>query len=242
MGGQTQNPYKTGMAPCGSSSGSAVAVAANLTAVAIGTETLGSLVCPASHSGIVTLKPTAGLVSQKGIIPVAHSFDTAGPMTRTITDLAILLGAIDNRKVDYTQFLKPNALAGKRIAVASNVQSEQLGVSTLFNQAIADLKRRGAIIIQSCSFDYERPYSQFYSVALTEFRAGINQHLNSTKVTGAENLDALVKRNEKLRDQELDLFGQEIFTDAQTAAKPDEKSYQQTLTNRPENERRSSGY
>ena len=160
-GGQTRNPYALDRNPCGSSSGSGAAVAASLAAVAVGTETDGSIVCPSSANSIVGIKPTLGLVSRSGIIPIAHSQDTAGPMARTVTDAAVLLGAltgIDSRDPvteqsrgksfsDYTKFLDPEGLRGARIGVARKFFGFSDKVDRLMQTAIDEMKRQGAIII-----------------------------------------------------------------------------------------------
>src|SRR5690606_37940647 len=151
-GGQTLNPYDVRRTPCGSSSGSAVAVSANLTVVAVGTETDGSIVCPAARSGIVRLKPTVGLVSRSGIIPISHSQDTAGPMTRTVRDAALLLNVLAGHAPDdaasspaaandYTQLLSPDALRGKRIGVMRHTFGRDAGLDAHMEQQL-DLLRR----------------------------------------------------------------------------------------------------
>src|SRR5262249_6488774 len=159
-GGLTRNPYALDRNPCGSSSGSGGAVAANLCAAAIGTETDGSIVCPSSANGIVGLKPTVGLVSRSGVIPISHSQDTAGPMARTVRDAAILLGVLagvdpddpatanKDRKAetDYVQFLDPKGLKGAKIGVARNYFGFHDGVDDVLNEALEALKKQGAIL------------------------------------------------------------------------------------------------
>jgi amidase len=161
-GGQTKNPYILNHNPCGSSAGSGVAVAANLCAVAIGTETDGSIVCPASVNGIVGIKPTVGLVSRSGIIPISKTQDTAGPMARTVTDAVILLGALSGIDVadsitneskgksftDYTPYLDINALKGKRIGIEKKPQGTNPFINALLEKAISILKKNGAEIIE----------------------------------------------------------------------------------------------
>src|SRR5262245_14258324 len=171
-GGLTRNPYVLDRNACGSSSGSGVAVAANLCAVAIGTETDGSIVCPSTTNGIVGIKPTLGLVSRSGIIPIAHSQDTAGPMARTVADAAILLGAItgvdprdaateeSNGKsfTDYTRFLDPKGLQGARIGIARKFFGFSDAVDRLMNDAIEVMKRSGATIIDPVNLGQSREY------------------------------------------------------------------------------------
>src|SRR6478609_5270701 len=157
-GGQTKNPYSLERNPCGSSSGSGAAVSANLCAVAIGTETDGSIICPSSINGIVGIKPTVGLLSRSGIIPISATTDTAGPMARTVTDAAILLSALtgidENDAVtkssegktekDYTKFLDADGLKGKRIGIEKSYLKVHEAVYSLFQKAIEQLKNRGA--------------------------------------------------------------------------------------------------
>ena len=161
-GGQTKNPYFLDHNPCGSSAGSGAAVSANLCVVSVGTETDGSIVCPASVSGVVGIKPTVGLVSRTSIIPISKTQDTAGPMARTVKDAAILLGilaAIDendsvtqkskgNSFSDYTKFLDLNALKGKRIGIEKKPQGDNKYVNLLLEQTINLLKTKGAVIIE----------------------------------------------------------------------------------------------
>src|SRR5438552_5744075 len=166
-GGLTKNPYALDRNACGSSSGSGVAVSASLCAVAVGTETDGSIVCPSSANGIVGIKPTLGLISRAGIVPIAHSQDTAGPMARTVRDAAILLNALagpdprdsatsdaDAKKQhDYTQFLDPNGLRGARIGVARKYFGFNDAVDKLMNDLIAEIKSAGAVIVDPADLE-----------------------------------------------------------------------------------------
>ena len=161
-GGQTKNPYFLDHNPCGSSAGSGVAVSANLCVVSVGTETDDSIVCPASANGIVGLKPTVGLISRSGIIPISQTQDTAGPMARTVADAAILLGVLSGidksdsatleskGKIfpDYTRFLDLNALKGKRIGIEKKPQGDNKYINTLLEEAISLLKKQGATIVE----------------------------------------------------------------------------------------------
>ena len=166
-GGQTKNPYILTRSPCGSSSGSGAAVAANVIPVAIGTETDGSIVCPASANSIVGIKPTMGLVGRSGVIPGAHSQDVVGPMARTVADAAAVLGVLtgadpqdpatngsDGRaQTDYTKFLDPQGLEGARIGIARNYFGYHEMVDALINQSIAVMKERGAVIVDPANVD-----------------------------------------------------------------------------------------
>src|SRR5881628_1025206 len=195
-GGQTRNPYALDRNPCGSSSGSGVAVSANLCALAVGTETDGSIVCPSSANGIVGIKPTLGLVSRSGIIPIAHSQDTAGPMARTMRDAAILLGALAGpdhgdpatlsassrgQITDYTKYLDPNGLRGARIGVA---RSKFFGFSDVvdktINDALATMKSAGAVIVDPANLETAGKFDDSeFDVLLYEFKADLNGYLAS---------------------------------------------------------------
>jgi amidase len=191
-GGQTRNPYALDRNPSGSSSGSAVAVAANLCAAAVGTETDGSITSPASVNGIVGLKPTVGLVSRRGIIPIAHSQDTAGPMARSVADAAILLGAMTAADAqdaamidrdgpvyqDYTPFLDPQGLAGARIGVARNFFGFNEQVDRLLETCLEVLRRQGAEVIDPAPVLTAGQFAESETlVLLTEFKAGLDAYL-----------------------------------------------------------------
>jgi amidase len=224
VGGQTLNPYDTARSPCGSSSGSAVSVAANLTAVSIGTETDGSVVCPAGINGIVGIKPTVGLVSRSGIIPIAHSQDTAGPMGRTVRDAAILLAAMtgtdpDDAETlnaesdrDYSSNLTADALNGKRIGVIRGWYGEGSNpdVDAIYETGIEKIQAAGAIIIDDIEFELDEMNDAEYEVLLYEFRAGLNSYLQKSAAP-VENLDDLIKFNDANADTVMPVFGQEIF-------------------------------
>src|SRR6266478_1112307 len=207
-GGFTQNPYILNWTACGSSSGSAVATATNLCAAAVGTETDGSVTCPASNNLIVGLKPTVGLVSQQGIIPIAHSQDTAGPMARTVTDVAILLGALQspfgavagaNLPQDYTQFLNRGALRGARIGVDRRFFTLDYGGEPPFDavaeHAINVMRSLGATIVDPMdSGDLFSVGGPEFTVLLFEFKAQVAQYLASLSHTSiqAHQLDAII--------------------------------------------------
>ncbi|MGH2568762.1 MAG: amidase family protein, partial [Bacteroidota bacterium] len=190
-GGQTKNPYALDRNPCGSSSGSGASVAANFCTVAVGTETDGSIVCPSSANGIVGIKPTLGLVSRTGIIPIAHSQDTAGPMARTVEDAATLLGALAGidaddpatgqrgmrLAADYRQFLDANGLKGARIGVARKFFGFNDKVDTLMNDAIDVMKQAGATIVDPADLPTHGKFDESeFEVLLFEFKADLNRY------------------------------------------------------------------
>jgi amidase len=230
-GGLTRNPYALDRNPCGSSSGSGVAVSANLCGVAIGTETDGSIVCPATTNGIVGIKPTLGLVSRSGIIPIAHSQDTAGPMARTVTDAAILLGAIvgiDPRDAvtqesggksftDYTRFLDPDGLRGARIGVARKYFGFNDEVDRLMNEALEVMKRSGATVIDPVDLASSKEYEESeIEVLLYEFKHDLNKYLSELGPDARfRSLKEIIEFNEKNRGREMPYFGQELFLKAE---------------------------
>ncbi|MGA9994843.1 MAG: amidase [Pyrinomonadaceae bacterium] len=240
-GGQTRNPYAIDRNPCGSSSGSGAAVAANLCAASIGTETDGSIVCPASANGIVGIKPTLGLVSRSGIIPIAHSQDTAGPMARTVADAAALLSAltgIDARdemtkessgraQKDYTQFLDPNGLRGARIGVARNFFGFSDKVDKLMNEAIEAMKRQGAIIVDPAEVPNSGKYDDSeFEVLLYEFKADLNSYLAALGPRApVHSLKEIIEFNERNRAQEMPFFGQDIMIKAEAKGPLTSKEY-----------------
>lgn len=229
-GGQTKNPFALNCSPCGSSSGSGVAVSANLCAVAVGTETDGSVVCPSSTNGVVGIKPTVGLVSRSGIIPISHSQDTAGPIARSVTDAAILLGAmtgIDKEDeitaesrgkmfTDYTKFLDADGLKNARIGVLRNFSGYHEKVDALMEEAIALMKSKGAELVD---VDFPRKNEidgPEFNVLLFEFKADLNSYLKKRgAVSPAANLEELIQFNIKNKEKEMPYFGQEIFDMAQ---------------------------
>jgi amidase len=190
VGGQTNNPYVLDRNPCGSSSGSAVAVSANLCAVAIGTETWGSIMCPANANGIVAIKPTVGLWSRSGIVPISYTQDTAGPMARTVTDAAILLGVITgidstdektlasagNAQADYTPFLNKDGLRGKRIGYLKTEEGTRFQVDTLMHRAVRFLRSRGAEIVELEQIVEGTPYTNSIEVLAVEFKDGLRKY------------------------------------------------------------------
>ena len=230
-GGQTRNPYALDRNPCGSSSGSGVAVSANLCAAAVGTETDGSIVCPSSVNGIVGIKPTVGLVSRSGIIPISHRQDTAGPMTRTVSDAAIVLGAltgIDKRDEvtkqsegkayqDYTRFLDPQGMKGVRVGVARGLFGFHDQVDKLIEDAIKVIKDLGATVVDPANIETNDKYDNSDVEALLyEFKAEINKYLGALgKDAAVHSLEELIKFNEANKEEEMPYFGQEFFYMAQ---------------------------
>lgn len=224
-GGQTRNPYVINRSPCGSSSGSAVAVSANLCAVAVGTETDGSVIAPASFCGIVGIKPTVGLVSRSGIIPISATQDTAGPMTRTVADAAILLNAMvgvdpadsvtlnakDKIAKDYTSFLDKNALKGKRIGVEQSfLKGRQEEVVALYQKTIDQLKALGATIVPVELVKETGPLGEAeFQVLLYEFKDGLNKYLSGVK-KGVKSMSELIDFNKKNAEVAMRYFKQEL--------------------------------
>ena len=231
-GGLTRNPYALDRNTSGSSSGSGAATAANLCAISIGTETDGSIVSPSSLNSLVGIKPTLGLWSRSGIIPIAHSQDTAGPMCRTVTDAAILLGALtgadrndaltfqNGKKAerDYTRFLDPNGLKGARIGVARNYFGFNERVDKLINDAIDVIKRLGATVIDVELPNKGKYEDAEYEVLLYEFKADLNSYL-AKRGAAVKSINDVIAFNEQNRDKELSRFGQDIMVKA--AAKGD---------------------
>jgi amidase len=228
-GGLTKNPYALDRNPSGSSSGSAAAVAANLCAAAIGTETDGSIISPSTVCGIVGLKPTVGLISRAGVIPISHSQDTAGPMTRTVRDAAILLGALaegDKARADYTTVLKPDGLRGARLGFARRYLRSGATTSIIEN-ALEAMKQAGAVMVEP--FD-DAPLGRAGSgegdVLLYEFKAGINAYLATLGPDiPVRTLADLIAFNEKHRAKELRYFGQETFIRAEAQGPLTDKAY-----------------
>jgi amidase len=244
-GGQTKNPYVLDRNPCGSSSGTGAAVAANLAAIGIGTETDGSVVCPSNANSLVGIKPTVGLISRAGIIPIAHSQDTAGPMCRTVTDAAILLGAltgIDSRDdatrasasksfADYTKFLDANSLKGARIGIHRKGFGFNDAVDKLMNDCIDIIKKRGAIIVDPADIPTAGKFDDSeLEVLLYEFKADLNSYLAALG-PGApvKSLKEIIDFNEQYRDREMPYFGQDLFIKAQAKGPLTDKAYRDAL-------------
>lgn len=245
-GGLTRNPYALDRNPSGSSSGSGAAVAANLCAATLGTETDGSIVCPSSLNGVVGIKPTVGLVSRSFIIPIARSQDTAGPMARTVTDAAILLGALTGvdaadpstipsrgkALADYTRFLDANGLRGARIGVVRNVSAAfDDKVNTLMEEALDAMKKQGATIVDPANLDsIEKLGDSEDQVLSYEFKADINSYLASLgSASPMRALEDLIRFNEAHATEEMPFFGQEKFTLAQAKGPLTDKKYLDAL-------------
>lgn len=225
-GGQVRNPYCTDRSPCGSSSGTGVAVSANLCVVGIGTETDGSIVCPSGTNGIVGIKPTVGLWSRDGIIPISHSQDTPGPMTRTVTDAAILLGLLaeadpndtgvdlknENILKDYTRFLDANGLKGARIGIAASYFGFNAEVDQLMKDAVNLMKEQGAEVIENLKFENSEQWSAAeWQVMISEFKADMNAYLKTRQGLKVATLADLIAFNNENAQAELKWFGQEVF-------------------------------
>ena len=241
-GGQCRNPYVLDRSPCGSSSGSGVAVSANLVTVAIGTETDGSIVCPASTNGIVGIKPTVGLVSRSGIVPISATQDTAGPMARTVRDAVVVLGLIagvDTRDPateaaetlgldDYTPFLDEAGLIGARIGVQRSAFGFHPLVDRLIEDAIVLMRDRGATIVDPIAL---RPSSTMrraeVEVMAYEFKAGLNAYLAALPNGEIRSLADLIAFNEARADEEMPYFGQERLIEAQRRGSLSEDRYQE---------------
>ncbi len=238
-GGQTKNPTVLDRNPCGSSSGSGSAVAANLCAIAIGTETDGSVTAPASFCGVVGIKPTVGLWSRSGIIPISSTQDTAGPMTRTVKDAAYVLGAltgVDNADPvteqskakavkDYIPFLKPDALSGKRIGIEKAFLKGNESVVALYKAAIDLLKKQGAEIVEVELLKLTRPLGDAeFEVLKYEFKDGVNKYLSSANAK-VKSLADVIAFNKKNESRAMPFFKQEILEMCEAKGNLKDKAY-----------------
>ena len=246
-GGQAKNPYALDRNPCGSSSGTGAAIAANLAAIGVGTETDGSIVCPSGANGLVGIKPTIGLVSRTGIVPISHTQDTAGPMTRTVADAAILLGALagvdpadkataairGNSSPDYRSALRADGLKGARIGVA---RKRYFGYSPatdkVIDAAIADLKAQGAVMVDPADISTGAKLDDCeLEVLLYEFKADLNAYLASRgKTAQVHSLEEIIAFNKKEDQREMPYFGQEIMLMAQKKGALTAPAYRRALT------------
>ena len=241
-GGQCRNPYALDRSPCGSSSGTGAAIAADFAAVGVGTETDGSIVCPASACSLVGIKPTVGLVSRSGIVPIAHSQDTAGPMARTVRDAALLLGALAGPDPkdpatsavagDYTRSLDPGGLQGARIGVARHkLFGYQPATDALINQAIDVMRQAGAVIVDPADVPHVGEYDEAeLTVLLYEFKADLNRFLGEF-APGApvKTLRDIIDFNERYKDQEMPYFGQDLMLKADEKGPLTDQPYVEAL-------------
>src|SRR6184192_1661461 len=245
-GGQYRNPYALDRTPSGSSSGSGVAVAANLCVVAIGTETDGSIVSPSTCCGIVGIKPTLGLVSRSGVIPIAHSQDTAGPMARSVADAAIVLDAlagVDTRdeataasagrsRTDYAKVPDPAGLQGARLGVCrSRFMGYSSATDVLMEDAIDAIKHHGALIVDPADIATAGQFDESeFAVLLYEFKADLNKYLGEwAPAAAAKTLEELIAFNERTKEKEMPYFGQEIFIQAQAKGPLTDQDYLRAL-------------
>jgi amidase len=245
-GGQCRNPYALDRNPSGSSSGTGAGISANYAAVGIGTETDGSITSPSSCCGLVGIKPTIGLVSRAGIIPISHSQDTAGPMARTVRDAAILLGALtglDPRDAytkqsnghsltDYTRFLDANGLKGARIGIArEHYTGYSPKTDAALTQAIDAMKRAGAVILDPANIATAGKFDDDeFQVLLFEFKADLNAYLQTAgRGVTARSLEQLIAFDTQNAARELQIFGQEIFAMAQAKGPLTDPKYRQAL-------------
>ena len=243
-GGLTRNPYALDRNPCGSSSGSGAATAASLCGLAVGTETDGSVVCPSNANGIVGIKPTLGLISRSGIIPIAHSQDTAGPMARTVRDATILLNALagadprdsatagSNGKIsaDYTQFLDPHGLRGARIGVARKYFGFNDGVDALMHDVMEEMKRQGAVLVDPADLESHGKYGESeFLVLLYELKADLNAYLAGRPDAAVHSLKDVIEFNERNKDKEMPYFLQDTFINAEEKGPLNSKEYLDAL-------------
>lgn len=245
-GGQVRNPFCLDRSPCGSSSGTGAAVSANFCTIGIGTETNGSIVCPSGINGLVGIKPTLGLWSRQGIIPIAHSQDTAGPMCRNVSDAATLLGALaefdpndaethiekTDIPMDYTSFLKADGLKGKRIGIASQMLPSDSKVRALFDKAVNDLKAKGAEVVENVEFEHNREWgSPSYQVLLYEFKADLNKYLAEHPNAPRKTMAEIIEFNKQNAEKEMPWFEQEIFEMAVEKGDLSSEEYLEALKN-----------
>ncbi len=244
-GGLTKNPYALDRNPCGSSSGTGAGISANLAAAGIGTETDGSIVCPSSSNGLAGIKPTVGLVSRGGIIPISHSQDGAGPMCRTVRDAAILLGALTGvdpddaataasagkSQTDYAQYCDPNGLKGARIGVARKYFGFSDSVDALMEQTLAVLKQQGATLVDPADIETFGKFDESeLLVFMYELKADLNAYL-ARRGPGApvRTLQDIIDFNDHNRQKEMPYFGQDLFVKAQAKGPLTDKEYVDAL-------------
>jgi len=246
-GGLTHNPYALDRNPCGSSSGTGAGISANLAAVGIGTETDGSIVCPSSSNGLAGIKPTVGLVSRSGIVPISHSQDGAGPMCRTVRDAAVLLSALTGvdpedsatsasagkSRTDYAQFCDPNGLEGARIGVARKYFGFNEAVDALMRESLEIMKKQGATIVDPADIPTLGKFDDSeMTVFLYELKADLNAYLARLGPNApVKSLRDIIEFNERNQQKEMPYFGQDLFLKSQSKGPLTEKEYVDALTN-----------
>lgn len=243
LGGQTRNPYDLSRNPCGSSSGSGASVSANLCVFAIGTETNGSIVCPSTSNGIVGIKPTVGLLSRSGIIPISFTQDTPGPMARSVSDAAIALGTMvgvdsadtktlgsaEHAFIDYTPFLKENGLEGKRIGVYTGPLGRHFKVDAIFEETTTFLKEQGATLVEIDQIEAPGTGSNSFQVMLFEYKDGLNKYFASLGENAPiKNLEELIAFN-KQDSIEMSFYNQKYLEMAQEKESLDSEEYKEAL-------------
>jgi amidase len=244
-GGLTKNPYALDRNPCGSSSGTGAGISANLCAVGIGTETDGSIVCPASLNGLAGIKPTVGLVSRSGIIPISHSQDGAGPMCRTVRDAAILLGALTSvdpqdsataasqgrSLTNYAQFCDPNGLKGARIGIARKYFGFNDAVDALMEQSLDAMKKQGATLVDPADIETFGKFDESeLLVFMYELKADLNAYLARLGPNApVHTLKDIIDFNDRNRQKEMPYFGQDLFLKAEAKGPLSEKAYLDAL-------------
>ncbi len=244
-GGLTKNPYALDRNPCGSSSGTGAGISANLCAVGIGTETDGSIVCPSSSNGLAGIKPTVGLVSRSGIVPISHSQDGAGPMCRTVRDAATLLSVLSGVDsadaataasagkfyTDYTQFCDPNGLKGARIGVARKYFGFSDGVDALMETSLEVMKKHGATLVDPAEVETLGKFDESeLLVFMYELKADLNAYLARLGPNApVHTLKEIIEFNERNREKEMPYFGQDLFIKAESKGPLTEKAYLDAL-------------
>ena len=244
-GGLTKNPYALDRNPCGSSSGTGAGISANLAAIGIGTETDGSIVCPSSSNGLAGIKPTVGLVSRSGIVPISHSQDGAGPMCRTLRDAAILLGALTGvdgddaataasagkAQTDYAQYCDPNGLKGARIGVARKYFGFSEAVDALMEQSLAVMKQQGATLVDPADIETLGKFDESeLLVFMYELKADLNAYLaRLSPGAPVRTLQEIIDFNDRNRQKEMPYFGQDLFLKAQAKGPLTDKAYVDAL-------------
>ena len=227
VGGQVRNPHMLDRSPCGSSSGSGAAIAASLAAGAVGTETNGSIICPSNVNGIVGFKPTVGLVSQKYIVPISATQDTAGPMTKTVRGAAMMLEAMDDQDVDYAAMLDASALNGKRVGVMRFADGSNDDIIERFNASLKVMEAAGATLVEidAFSLDVENYGQKSLDLLLYEFKAGMDEYLGeAAPAVKARSLELLIAFNES-EPRETTVFDQDLFEQAQAKGPLSDETY-----------------